>query len=94
MFTDELRDTFAERFGEKSLSQTVPHWQLGWTQMVFFGIAAASWKLLQMKPRWIAAIVQGDYGLYMALCRTYHSLEVCACSHAFFALALRAAMCL
>ena len=29
MFNDELRDTFAERFGERSLSQTVPHWQLG-----------------------------------------------------------------
>ncbi|CAE7036686.1 proP [Symbiodinium natans] len=40
MFNDELRSTFAERFGERSLSQTVPHW-------------------------WIAAVVQGDYGLYM-----------------------------
>ena len=29
MFNDELRSTFAERFGERSLSQTVPHWQLG-----------------------------------------------------------------
>lgn len=40
MFDDDLRNTFAERFGERSLSQTVPHW-------------------------WIAAIVQGDHGLYM-----------------------------
>ena len=29
MFDDDLRNTFAERFGERSLSQTVPHWQLG-----------------------------------------------------------------
>lgn len=40
-FTEELRDNFIERFGEASLTQTVPHW-------------------------WIAAVVQGARGYYMA----------------------------
>ncbi|CAE7409162.1 proP [Symbiodinium pilosum] len=59
MFTDELRDTFAERFGEKSLSQTVPHW-------------------------WIAAIVQGDYGLYMV------HIDLCGPAYGTFCRSTRA----
>lgn len=113
-FTEELRDNFVERFGETSLTETVPHWwgmwgagfvgdiqriqkmlpessrikvkknMVSWVScctlpgtatmwrqegQVFIEIPKTSAKIgCVLLARWIAAIVQGVYGAYMATC--------------------------